>query len=161
MRTDPGSRKFHRFSGLLASALVATAVAACTDVQADRDAAPANNLPAGELTVRADQPSHAISPMLYGLMTEEINHSYDGGLYAELIQNRIFKDDKDKPVHWTGINGARISLDNTNPVNTTALTTSLKVELPGGARAGVANDGYWGIPVKPNTAYRVSFFAKA
>jgi len=25
------------------------------------------------------------------LMTEEINHSYDGGLYAELIRNRIFK----------------------------------------------------------------------
>ena len=26
-------------------------------------------------------------------MTEEINHSYDGGLYAELIQNRAFLDD--------------------------------------------------------------------
>ncbi len=31
-----------------------------------------------------------ISPQLYGLMTEGINHSYDGGLYAELIQNRAF-----------------------------------------------------------------------
>lgn len=30
--------------------------------------------------------------MLFGLMTEEINFSYDGGLYGELIQNRIFKD---------------------------------------------------------------------
>ena len=25
-------------------------------------------------------------------MTEEINHSYDGGLFAELIQNRTFQD---------------------------------------------------------------------
>ena len=30
-------------------------------------------------------------PLFYGLMTEEINYSYDGGLYGELIQNRIFK----------------------------------------------------------------------
>ena len=45
-----------------------------------------------ELTVSVDEPGHRISPMLYGLMTEEINHSYDGGLYAELIANRIFRD---------------------------------------------------------------------
>ena len=30
-----------------------------------------------------------------------------------------------------------------------------------GHAAGVANDGYWGIPVKPNTRYRASFYAKA
>src|SRR5437762_7305279 len=42
-----------------------------------------------------------VSPMLYGLMTEEINHSYDGGLYAELIRNRIFKDNKTSPEGWS------------------------------------------------------------
>ena len=31
--------------------------------------------------------------MLYGLMTEEINFSYEGGLYGELIRNRAFKAD--------------------------------------------------------------------
>ena len=39
--------------------------------------------------------------MLYGLMTEEINHAYDGGLYAELIRNRIFKDNKTTPEAWS------------------------------------------------------------
>ena len=39
---------------------------------------------------RDDKPVAKVSPMLYGLMTEEINYSYDGGLYAELIQNRTF-----------------------------------------------------------------------
>ena len=29
-----------------------------------------------------------VSPRLYGLMTEEINHAYDGGLYAELIRKQ-------------------------------------------------------------------------
>ena len=50
-------------------------------------------------TLRVDV-SHAkaaVSPTLYGLMTEEINYSYDGGLYAELIRNRTFRSD------WTGI----------------------------------------------------------
>ena len=30
-----------------------------------------------------------------------------------------------------------------------------------GHRVGIANDGYWGIPVKPNTRYRARLFARA
>ena len=41
-----------------------------------------------------------ISPTLYGLMTEEINHSYDGGLYAEMIQNRAFHSDWEGTPPW-------------------------------------------------------------
>src|ERR1700736_4059892 len=52
------------------------------------------------LTVHVDQPGAKISPLLYGLMTEEINYSYDGGLYAELVRNRSFKEDAKDPVHW-------------------------------------------------------------
>src|SRR5262249_18324315 len=29
-----------------------------------------------------------------------------------------------------------------------------------GGRVGVANEGYWGFPVRPNTTYRASFYAK-
>src|SRR5436190_13108151 len=47
------------------------------------------------------KPGANVSPMLYGLMTEEINHAYDGGLYAELIRNRIFKDNKNAPEAWS------------------------------------------------------------
>jgi alpha-N-arabinofuranosidase len=53
------------------------------------------------LTVRADRPGVRIDPMFYGLMTEEINFSYDGGLYAELIRNRTLRDDAAMPVHWS------------------------------------------------------------
>ena len=47
--------------------------------------------PTAVLTIHADQPVSKVSPTLYGLMTEEINHSYDGGLYAEMVQNRTFR----------------------------------------------------------------------
>ena len=33
-----------------------------------------------------------LSPSLHGIFFEEINHAGDGGLYAELIQNRSFED---------------------------------------------------------------------
>jgi len=118
------------------------------------------------LTVDAGHPGPKISPDLYGLMTEEINHAYDGGLYAELIQNRIFKDNTNKPVHWSqvqsGAGSGSITLDTNAPVNS-ALSTSLRLDVASASatgRVGVANDGFWGIPVKPNTKYTASFFAK-
>ncbi len=43
------------------------------------------------LNIQLDKPVHAVSPTLYGLMTEEINYSYDGGLYAEMVRNRTFQ----------------------------------------------------------------------
>ncbi len=122
----------------------------------------------GRLTVKVDQPSVKIGPMHFGLMTEEINHSYDGGVYAELVRNRIFKDDPKTPVHWSvvaspGAAGS-IALDTDDPVNTTALTTSLRLDVATAGpdqRVGVANEGYWGVPVTPNTPYRASFYARA
>ncbi|HZS55996.1 MAG TPA: alpha-L-arabinofuranosidase C-terminal domain-containing protein [Bryobacteraceae bacterium] len=113
------------------------------------------------LTIDADKPTHDVSPKFFGLMTEEINHSYDGGIYAELIQNRIFKDDPKAPAHWSVVqraqSNASIALDESQQINS-ALTVCLKLDAQGGG--GIANDGYWGIPVKPQTTYRASFFAK-
>jgi alpha-N-arabinofuranosidase len=70
--------------------------------------------------------------------------------------------------HWYLVTSAgaegTAAADTSDPVNTTALTTSLKLTVskaPAGGRVAVANDGYWGIPVKPNWTYRCSFYAKA
>src|SRR5450631_794032 len=96
-------------------------------------------------TVDASHTIGNVSPRLYGLMTEEINHSYDGGLYAELIQNRTFQDNGKSPVHWSLIqNGtdATIALDPSQPLND-ALKTSLALDAAGasaGNRVGIAND---------------------
>lgn len=130
-----------------------------------------------KLTLDFSKPGANVSPMLYGLMTEEINHSYDGGLYAELIRNRIFKDNPTKPEGWSLVNDdtvqskASIKLIAATPDNIPyderrhaingALQTCLRltVEKVNG-RVGIANEGYWGIPVKPNTTYKASFYIK-
>jgi alpha-L-arabinofuranosidase len=118
-------------------------------------------------TVDASQSAGKVSPTLYGLMTEEINHSYDGGLYAELIQNRAFLDNSATPVHWSVVNDngaeATIALDPTNSFND-QLTTSLRLTVTKAAKnqsAGVANNGYWGIPVQPHTHYRATLLARS
>ena len=52
------------------------------------DASQAQPAGAVEIQIRADQVTSHVSPMLYGLMTEEINYSYDGGLYGELVDRK-------------------------------------------------------------------------
>ena len=52
------------------------------------------------IAIDASSPSGNVSRLFYGLMTEEINHAYDGGLYAELVRNRAFLDDTAAPAHW-------------------------------------------------------------
>jgi len=138
------------------------------------------------LEIQADRATAKFSPMFYGLMTEEINFSYEGGIYGELIRNRSFKADainagikpnaynpakyypvqiavSNPPKFWRAVGGAVLMLDTNTPLNE-ALNVSLKLDASAASKqspAGVANGGYWGIPVKPRTTYRVSFYAKA
>jgi len=110
---------------------------------------------APSLTLKVDRPVAKVSPMLYGLMTEEINYSYDGGVYGELIRDRVAARGYQSMAHWTlvarGNSVATVSLDeHTGP--SAALTRSIKVSVTAAtqaAPAGVQNDGYWGIPVRP------------
>ena len=138
------------------------------------------------LEIQVGQATNKMSQNFFGLMTEEINYSYEGGIYGELIRNRAFKADAvvprvtpdtyeagkylpvtyrpdTKPRFWTTVGGASMVLDTNNPLNA-FLNVSLKLDASSASAtspAGIANAGYWGIPVKPKTTYSVSFWAKA
>ncbi len=170
---------------------LAAAAAPATLVQTEATTAAAvsvrtNPAPTAVLKIDAAKVTGKVSPMLYGLMTEEINYSYEGGIYAELIRNRSFKADAivprvtpetyvvgeylpvtfrpdTKPRFWTEVGGASMVLDTNTPLNK-FLNVSLKLDAASASKAspaGVANAGFWGIPVKPSATYQVSFFAKA
>jgi len=83
------------------------AVAAVLLAFATQSALLAQSEKATEIKIQADQVTGHVSPMLYGLMTEEINYSYDGGLYAELVRNRNFKEDPKDIVHLAACAGGR------------------------------------------------------
>ena len=44
-----------------------------------------------QLTVQANKPGATIQPTMYGIFFEDINFGADGGLYAEMVQNRSFE----------------------------------------------------------------------
>ena len=106
--------------------------------------------------------------MLYGMMTEEINYSYDGGLYAEMVRNRSFTDRG-----WAGI--GHWNVDNTGTALAVAkydATTGPSDALVGSMRidvtsantknpAGVRNDGWWGMSLHPDTTYQGSLYARS
>lgn len=118
------------------------------------------------LTIHADQSVAKVSPTLYGLMTEEINHSYDGGIYAEMVSNRTFGG------NWAGIHNwilvedgnaqAKMAPDpKTGPSE--ALPNSLRIDVSqadAASAAGVLNEGYWGMALRPDTTYTGSLYAK-
>jgi alpha-N-arabinofuranosidase len=121
------------------------------------------------LTIDASKPAAHVSPTLYGIMTEEINHSYDGGLYAELIANRTFQSSPRRRNldRWIlvekGASEAAITLDTaTGP--SAALPHSLKLVVTSAdahSLAGFLNQGYWGIALHPSTTYLGSFWARS
>src|SRR5882757_1331529 len=120
------------------------------------------------LTIDTAKPVAKVSPTLYGIMTEEINYSYDGGLYAELVSNRTFQTMRGPNLeHWTLIqNGdvqANIEIDKTTGPSA-AIPHSLKFTAASARpqnEAGFYNTGFWGMALRPATSYRGSFYGKA
>ncbi len=113
--------------------------------------------------------SKKISDLLIGVFFEDINYAADGGLYAELIQNRDFefvlsdKEGRDKT--WTSTkawhlngDGATFTIDSVSPIHpNNAHFGVLKIEKAG---AGLINEGWDGIAVKAGDKYNFSVFAR-
>ena len=165
-RATGGSMKLNRATVLLAAVALVSPLSAAL-AQAHK-AAPAHTsaLPAAQLTIEPDHIVSPVSPMLYGLMTEEINHSYDGGLYAEMLMNRTFRGTWEGVQHWDlvrhGDAEASMAPDKDSGPSK-ALPYSLKVTVAAasaGNEAGVTNSGFWGIALKPQTTYEGSFYGE-
>jgi alpha-N-arabinofuranosidase len=120
------------------------------------------------LTIDVANPVAKVSPTLYGIMTEEINYSYDGGLYAELVSNRTFQTNRGLNLeHWTliqnGDSRAGLAIDKTTGPSK-AIPHSLKFTVTSAdpqSEAGFYNTGFWGMALRPSTEYHGSFYAKA
>ena len=123
--------------------------------------------PKAVLSIQLDKTLHSVSPMLYGMMTEEINYSYDGGLYAELVRNRTLRDPNWNQQDWLVVQnasaGAKFEKDKTAGPSE-ALNDCMKLTVTSASAAepaGLRNMGYWGYPLRPDTAYKFSLYAKA
>lgn len=109
-----------------------------------------------------------ISEHLIGIFFEDINYAADGGLYAELVQNRDFEySPKDgaraknwnSQYAWSIKNGeAGFSIAEENPIHANnSHYAVLDVKQPG---AALVNEGFDGIVVRKGEKYDFSLFGK-
>lgn len=122
-----------------------------------------------KLTLNIDKATKAVTPTLYGLMTEEINYSYEGGLYAQLIRDpqftvtatpkQAFRPIPTRLKYWTLSDtvNATISILYNKGVNAKNNAANISTKV---ADVNLLNDGYWGIAMTPDTQYKGSFYAQ-
>jgi len=119
-----------------------------------------------------------ISPDLMGLFFEDINYAADGGLYAELVQNRSFEYNPTEQLNWNpysfwqyispGFSYGRISIETVSPVhpnNVHYLVLDIEhvgheAKYVGETGVGLKNSGFDGIVVREGEKYNFSMFAR-
>jgi len=117
-----------------------------------------------KITVHADQPGLAVPTTLHGLFFEDINYGADGGLYAELVQNRSFED-REPLYAWQeaapGEAQGRLTVESESPLNTNNLHfLRLEVVRPGEGGYGAVNAGFDGIVLRAGDDYLFSVYAR-
>jgi alpha-L-arabinofuranosidase len=140
--------KFAGIAGLLAVSVITSALAAD---------------PAVRLIVDAASPGHAVNPTLHGIFFEDINYAADGGLYAELVQNRSFEH-AEHLYAWGTVNRegqGTVTVESDDPLNSNnPHYVRLAVQNPGNG-IGVANYGFGGIVVRAGENYLFSVRARS
>jgi alpha-L-arabinofuranosidase len=115
-------------------------------------------------TVTVDVNAHGadISDTMYGVFFEDINRAADGGLYAELVQNRSFEYDTADNTSYTPLTGWAPKAGNPQVVDDDGRLNArnrryLRLPLPG----GVINAGYnSGVNVEKGKRYDFSVWAR-
>jgi len=117
-----------------------------------------------------------ISSDLFGLFFEDINYSADGGLYAELVQNRSFEYNPTERSEWNpfsyweyispGFSYGRVSVETSAPVHPNnphyvvldVEHVGKEVKFVGISGVGLKNSGFDGMVVKEKDQYNFSMF---
>ncbi|MGI4739382.1 MAG: alpha-L-arabinofuranosidase C-terminal domain-containing protein [Janthinobacterium lividum] len=112
-----------------------------------------------------------ISPDLFGIFFEDINYAADGGLYAELVQNRSFEYAPSDHEGWSPLTGwdylhegyamGSLSVESAAPLHAqNPHYVQLRVENPFQKGLGLRNAGFDGIAVQAGQQYDFSLFAR-
>jgi len=122
------------------------------------------------ININLSQPGKAISPDLFGIFFEDLNYAADGGLYAELVQNRSFEYSPGDHKDWNSLTGweliqregakGSVSVDDKEPLNANNPHYAVLNIETGGGGVGLQNAGFDGIVLKEGEKYDFSVFAR-
>lgn len=137
-------RKQRFFSTLFVAALAALASAQTTDVT-------------HQFSIQT-KPGATIQPTMYGIFFEDINFGADGGLYAEMVENRSFEF-PDRLMGWGTFGNVSISdvkpAFERNPHYVSLLNAGHDQKF-----TGIENKGFFGMGVKKGMKYDFSVYAR-
>jgi alpha-L-arabinofuranosidase len=132
----------------------------------------------GKLDAQNIKGGKKISPDLFGLFFEDINYSADGGLYAELVQNRSFEYNPTEQGNWNpfsfweyispGFSYGQIQVETAGPIhpnNPHYMVLDVEhvgheAKQVGQSGVGLKNSGFDGIVVSAGEKYNFSVFAR-
>ncbi len=105
-----------------------------------------------------------ISNLMVGAFFEDINYAADGGLYAELVQNRGFEYSSNIRKEWNSLTawrarekGDELKIGTEDPIH---VNNTNYLILDARTNGGVINEGFGGIAVRGAEKYLFSVFAR-
>lgn len=143
------------------------------------------------IVIDAESLKQPVNPIFYGVSLEELDHAVEGGIYAELIQNRSFEDGiaplncpfdrnrkllitpngftipfcgEDSIVGWHKLSvNTHVAPDRTELINDKNKRSLLVGVYNTGTngRGGVVAEGYKGIAVRKGEKYNLSLYLKS
>jgi alpha-L-arabinofuranosidase len=118
------------------------------------------------IIVELNKSLHTVSPDLFGVFFEDINHSSDGGIYPELVRNTSFED-ADTLQHWkfnskNGTSTATVTRPDIYAKDWTPAINVFNRKMLSIKADGIfmlENDGYWGMNIEKDHSYIFSVAA--
>lgn len=114
------------------------------------------------LTIDVNQAGAKVSPTMHGIFFEDINYGADGGLYAELLQNRSFEH-AENLYAWSPVNrggDGTLTIEGDRPLNAKNTHFARLQIKQAGQGFGLANTGWDAISVKAGETYLFSVYAR-
>jgi GH43 family beta-xylosidase/alpha-L-arabinofuranosidase len=122
------------------------------------------------VTVATDRSVKMISPDLFGIFFEDINYAADGGLYAELIQNRSFEYTPGDRKEWNSLTAwglvergggkGDLTVEADHPLHVNNPHYAVINATGQGGAVGLRNAGFDGIVLKAGELYDFAVFAR-
>ena len=104
------------------------------------------------------KPGAPIQPTMYGVFFEDINFGADGGLYAEMVENRSFEFPQRLMV-WNTF--GKVQINDANPAfDRNPHYVTLSDPMHREKRTGIENHGFFGMGLKQNMKYDFSVYAR-
>ena len=111
-----------------------------------------------QYTIQANKPGAVIQPTMYGVFFEDINFGADGGLYADMVENRSFEFPQ-RLMAWQTFGNVEVEDDDPafarNPHY-----IRLKDDGHTDKWTGIENRGYFGMGLKKGMGYKFSVYAR-